>query len=115
MYRFVFVLAFAGACTNEASHLPNPLLLPVYAVGSGGGNALYGARRRQVSDFVNANTAPLLGDIRQGGGPVLSRAMELARIRAQRRQEFIQQARRDLAMFAADSETLVVALMVHGD
>ena len=101
-------------CTGEANHLGNPLLWPAWGVSSAVQNGIYGARRAEVSALVAANHPELIAQIANGGGPGLGAAMDAALIPAEARPALIASLQSDLPLHAADPETLVVALMVHG-
>ncbi|WP_095588814.1 hypothetical protein [Actibacterium ureilyticum] len=102
------------ACGREASHIPNPVLLPGQAVSTGIANAAYGARRARVARHVAVHHPTLMTEIAAGGGPKLSQAMDLARVRVADRPALIRRLQQDRALYAADREALIVALMVHG-
>lgn len=111
---FAICVGWLSACAGSTpSHLPNPVLLPVYGIGSAIENAGYNARRKKVSDHVSAHHATLVREINAGGGPDLSRAMDLARVPASDRAELRVRLRQDLALYQT-VEPLVVAFMVHG-
>lgn len=103
-----------AACTTEARHIPNPLLLPGQAVSAAASNAAYGARRNRVKSHVTAHHATLMAEIDAGGGPHLSRAMHLARVPRDKRPSLIRRLQADRALYRADPEALTIALMVHG-
>lgn len=102
-----------AACSGQASHIPNPLLLPGQAVVTGLENGVYNKRRASVSRFVARNQSTLLKEAKDGGGPTLFEAMRIARIPAARHREVIHVLNADPALYSADAEALVVALMVH--
>ncbi len=104
----------SGCAGQSASHLPHPLALPGAAIGTAIENGIYGARRRQVSDWVQTHHAKLIAQIRAGGGGHLQHAMDLARVPQQDRQALIHRLTSDLALYQSDPEALIVALMVHG-
>ncbi len=108
-------LLICAACTQEASHIPNPLALPGQAVSAGWHNAAYNARRARVSDHVTAQHPAILSEItRTGPTPQLTKAMDLARVPQARRATLRARLKSDIALYRADKEALIVALMVHG-
>ncbi|SDW37918.1 hypothetical protein [Litoreibacter albidus] len=109
----LIALALAGCSPNAPSHLPNPVLLPAHAVGNAVSNATYNARRATVKSYVARNFSALTQNIRTGGGDVLSKAYDLARVPTQRRPALTQMLAADPAL-SADVEALTVSLMVHG-
>ena len=112
--RYVWFLILLPACTPEASHIPNPVLLPGQAASTAVSNATYGARRARVSRHVAAHHPALMAEIAAGSGPHLTQAMDLARVKAADRPALIRRLQQDRALYAADPEALIVALMVHG-
>jgi len=114
MSRALVLLVVLAACSNEASHVPNPVLLPGHAISAGLHNVAYNARRRPVSALVTQNHAELVTEISAGGGPVLDQAMALARVPVSRRPELQARLREDLDLYRRDPEALTVAIMVQG-
>jgi hypothetical protein len=108
----LITLAVLSACSNEASHLGNPLLLPINAIATVGQNAAYNQRRAQVEVFVKSNFDALIRDIMAGGGPVLTEAMDIAGIRAGDRPARVIQLQSDIALYNTAPGALVTALMV---
>lgn len=105
-------LALATGCSSQANHLGNPLLLPVSALGSSLGNAQYNQTRGKVEVFVKTNHPALIADIRNGGGPTLTKAYDLAAAPKPLRDEHTLQLQSDPALYAANLDALVVAIMV---
>lgn len=104
-----------SACASTApSHIPNPVTLPVSAAGKAVENQSYGASRRKVETFVETNHRFLIDEIALGGGPTLGEAMNLAGIDIKKRHDLTIKLNEDLFLYA-DTESLVVALMVHGN
>ena len=104
----------AGCATKEPSHVPNPLLLPVYGTTSALDNATYNLRRGKVERFVTAHHADLLTEIGGTSGPYLGQAYTLAGVPETERGVVTARLRGDLAQYEASQDALVVALMVHG-
>jgi len=94
------------------SHLPHPLALPGAAIGTAVENATYGARRGKVKAHVTEQFDPLLVEIAKGGGPMLSKAYNLARVPASKR-EALTALLKDDPRLRTDPEALTVSLMVH--
>ncbi len=109
----IIITGLAG-CSNEASHVPNPLLLPFYGIGNAVQNAAYGERRGAVEVFVKTNHPALIADIDNGGGDQLIEAMNLARVAAKDRDILTLRLQSERALYARNQEALIVALMVHG-
>ncbi|MDX8348631.1 hypothetical protein SLH49_11615 [Cognatiyoonia sp. IB215446] len=113
--RLIYAAAFTlAACSQEANHLGNPLLLPVSGVSTAIGNAAYNERRGRVEVIVKSNFDAIIADINAGGGPVLTEAMDAAGIPAADRPARIIQLQSDLGLYAVNPGALVVALMVYG-
>ncbi|WP_428540125.1 hypothetical protein [Profundibacter sp.] len=111
----VAVLALGGC---DMGHLGNPLMWPGMAVGSAVENTTYNARRKKVSDHVNAHQFEILTDIGVGGGPALDKAFDLARIQTTNRAQVLRTLQKEIAMYRPNTaearEQLVIALMVNG-
>ena len=112
-WPFITIL-FVAACSQEANHLGNPLLLPVTGVSTAIGNAAYAKRRGEVELIVKSNYEAIKTDIRSGGGPVLTKAMDAARIAAADRPARIIQLQSDMGLYQTTPGALVTALMVYG-
>ena len=111
----IIALSLLGACSNEANHLGNPLLLPFSGISTAFENARYDDRRGQVEIIVKSQFDAIKSDIRAGGGPVLTKAMETARIPVADRPARIIQLQSDFALYDAAPGALVTALMVYGN
>ncbi len=114
MRAILIPLIFLAACSDEANHLGNPLLLPISGLGTAAQNLAYNQRRGQVEVIVKSGFPAIIGDIENGGGPVLNDAMETARIPENDRPARILQMQGDLELYRTNPGALVVALMVYG-
>jgi len=103
-------LMMLAACTGQTNNLAWPGL----GVGNGIQNIVYDDRRGGVEVFVKTNHAALIREIRAGGGPTLSRAMDAARIAHAARPAATLRFQSDLALYNRSPDALVTALMVHG-
>ncbi len=110
----LIVVLLTAACTQEANHLGNPLMLPFSGANTVIGNAAYEKRRGQVEVIVKANYEDIKQDIRAGGGPVLTKAMDAAGVSERDRPTRIIQLQSDLGLYNASPGALVTALMVYG-
>ena len=110
----IFLVALT-ACSNQANHLGNPLLLPITGIGTAIENAVYNERRGKVEIAVKSNWPDILKDIEAGGGPTLTKAMDAARIPEPDRATRILQMQGDLGIYNGNPEALVVGIMVYGD
>ncbi len=108
-------LVFLAACSSEANHLGNPLLLPFSGLATLAENAVYSERRGAVEVLVKTNHPALIDEINAGGGPILTQAMNTARIPANDRPARIIQLQSDLGLYQANPGALVTALMVFGN
>ena len=104
----------ASACSQEATDSGNPLSLPVTGVSTVIGNAAYEKRRGEVELIVKSNYESIKVDIRAGSGPVLTKAMDAARIPERDRPARIIQLQSDMALYQTTPGALVTALMVYG-
>lgn len=103
-----------SACSQEANHLGNPLLLPISGASTLFGNAAYAQRRGAVEVIVKSNFDAIITDIRNGGGPVLTEAMDTAGIPLRDRPARIIQLQSDMGLYQSNPGALVTALMVYG-
>ena len=110
----LITLILTAACSQEANHLGNPLMLPVSGLGTVIGNAAYEKRRGQVELIVKSNYDDIKDDIRAGGGPVLTKAMNAAGIPERDRPARIIQMQSDMGLYETTPGALVTALMVYG-
>jgi hypothetical protein len=108
------LLTLLAACSNDPNHLGNPIWLPVSGIGTGVENAAYRQRRGQVELIVKSNFDAIVDDINAGGGPVLTEAMDAARVPAADRPARILQMQADMGLYAGNPGALIVALMVYG-
>ena len=115
MYRALIPLLLLAACSSEPSHLGNPLLLPLSGLSTAAGNAAYNQRRGRVELIVKSSFPGIIGEIRNGGGPALTEAMNAAGIPASDRPARILQMQGDLPIYAGNPDALVVALMVYAN
>lgn len=110
------VLLVLIGCSNDASHVPNPVLLPVEAVRAGASNIVYGAKRAKVARFVRSNYDQIKRDALGQGGPTERAAMDLAGVPASEQFALHKRLQADPDLyFAGDPEPLIVALMVHAN
>jgi hypothetical protein len=110
----MITLILTTACSTEANHLGNPLLLPVSGISTLVGNAAYNKRRGQVEIIVKSNFDTIKDDIRAGGGPILTKAMDTARIPERDRPARIIQLQSDMGLYNGAPGALVTSLMVYG-
>lgn len=111
----LFALIALTACSNDANHLGNPLMLPVSGISTAFGNAAYAQRRGRVEVLVKSNYAAIMADIRSGGGPALSAAFDTAGVPIADRPARIIQLQSDIALYQASPGALVTALMVYSN
>ena len=114
MRMVLALLTLLAACSNDPNHLGNPLWLPVSGIGTGVENAAYRQRRGQVELIVKSNFDAIVDDINAGGGPILTEAMDAARVPAADRPARILQMQADMGLYAGNPGALIVALMVYG-
>lgn len=107
-------LCFLAACSGEANHLGNPLMLPLTGLATAASNAVYSQRRGAVEILVKTNHPALIAEINTGSGPVLTQAMDTARIPVEDRPTRIIQLQSDLGLYQANPGALITALMVYG-
>lgn len=110
----LIAVVLAAACSQEANHLGNPLTLPLSGISTIVGNAAYEKRRGEVELIVKSNYPQIKNDIQAGGGPVLTKAMNAARIPERDRPARVIQLQSDMGLYATTPGALVTALMVYG-
>lgn len=108
-------LVILSACSSDANHIGNPLLVPFNGLATLAENVAYDARRGPVEVFVKSNHPALVSEIDAGGGSLLDNAMDLARIPTNDRPTRLIQLNSDLGLYAANPGAMVTALMVFGD
>ena len=109
----LIALLLTAACSQEANHLGNPLLLPFSGISTVYGNAAYEQRRGQVEIIVKSSHQAILNDIRAGGGPFLDEAFDTAGVPERDRPTRIIQLQSDLGLYQTTPGALVTALMVY--
>ncbi|SFR39007.1 hypothetical protein SAMN04488005_1310 [Yoonia tamlensis] len=114
MKRHLIVLTILCGCSTEANHIGNPLLLPLSALSTGISNAAYNQRRGQVEIYVKSNHTAIMGDIVNGGGDHIARAMDIAGIAPEDRPTRLIQLKSDQGLYQTSPEALITALMVYG-
>ena len=107
-------LVVLAGCSNEANHLGNPFFLPISGLTTAASNAVYSERRGTVEVLVKSNHPALIDQINAGNGPILTQAMDAARIPQEDRETRIFQMQSDLGLYQANPGALVTALMVYG-
>jgi hypothetical protein len=110
----LIVAVLVTACTNDANHVGNPLLLPFNGIRASMDNGGYSQRRGQVELTVKSNFPAIINDIRMGGGPALTEAMNVAGTQVADRPARIIQLQSNMAMYESTPGALVTALMVYG-
>ena len=113
MRSSLIFLIFVAGCTGEANHLGNPLLLPVNALTSVTENAIYNERRGRVEVAVKSNFNQIIPEIRAGGGPTVTEAMEIAGIPLSERPARLIQLQGDIGIYEGNPGALITALMVY--
>lgn len=110
----MIAVLLTAACSQEANHLGNPLLLPLSGISTVFGNAAYEQRRGQVEIIVKSNHQAILENIRAGGGPLLNEAFDSAGVPERDRPTRVIQLQSDLGLYETTPGALVTALMVYG-
>lgn len=113
MRSSLIYLIFVAACSGEANHLANPFLLPVNAMTSATENTIYNQRRGRVEVAVKSTFNEIIPEIRAGGGPAITSAMEAAGIPTEDRPARLIQLRGDIRIYENNPGALITALMVY--
>lgn len=107
----MFILILTAACSDQSG---TPLTLSTSPIGAAFGSLTDDKRRGQVEVIVKANFDTIRSDIRAGGGPVLTKAMDAAGIPERDRPTRIVQLQSDAGLYNQTPGALVTALMVYG-
>ena len=99
-----------AACAQDANYMGDPWMRPA----TGLSPMVDNKRRGQVELVVKSNYETIKNDIRAGGGPVLTKAMDAAAIPERDRPARILQLQSDMGLHANNPGALVIALMVYG-
>ncbi|MFO8127699.1 hypothetical protein [Yoonia sp.] len=110
----LITLLLIAACAQGDDHLGNPLMLTATGTKPVIGNAAYEKRRGAVELIVKSNYETIKADIRAGGGPMLTKAMDAARIPDSDRPARIIQLQSNMGLYQVTPGALVTALMVYG-
>ncbi len=110
----LIALILTAACAQEANQLGNPLVGPGSGFAPLVGSADYQKRRGAVELIVKSNYEAIKADIRAGGGPVLTKAMDAAGIPDRDRPARVIQLQSDLGLYQTTPGALVTALMLYG-
>jgi hypothetical protein len=113
MRSSLIYLILVAACSGENNHLSNPFLLPVNALTSTTENMIYNQRRGRVEVAVKSTFNQIIPEIRAGGGPAITTAMEAAGISGQDRPARLIQLRGDIRIYENNPGALITALMVY--
>ena len=102
-----------AACTSGPVSGPNPFQDAARAVGIGQ-TPDERQRRAALELLVKSEFPAILADLDAGGGPVLTRALDTARVPPQDRPGRLLQLRSDAGLYSANPSALVTALMLYG-
>lgn len=110
----LIAVMFLSACTQAANQPGNSLPVSVTGASTVIGSAAYDKRGSAVEVIVKSNYEAIKADIRAGGGPVLTKAMDAAAIPARDRPARIIQLQSNTGLYQKSPGALVTALMVYG-
>lgn len=102
-----------SAGSDAPNHTGSPLLVPINAITSAAEYAVHNQRRGQVEIFVKSNFTAVISDIRAGGGPTLTEAMNIAGIPLNDRPARLVKLRSDIGLYDTAPGALVTALMIY--
>lgn len=105
---FIF-LGLLAACSSGGTFDGNS---PFNRIGTAIGNAANGEQRGQVEVFVKTNHPALIADIRAGGGPTLTQAFDIIEVPTNIRAGNTIRLQSELALYSANLDALIAALMV---
>ncbi len=106
MRRILITLIPLAACAEAQMPLIQPFDLASQT-------AAHSAHRGEVEVFVKTNHTAILGDISTGGGPTVTRAMDLAGVPPQDRPARLIQLRADQTLYQNAPGALVTTLMLY--
>ena len=108
MHRLLILLLPLCACTNGLNPLQSSLMTPAEA-------AAHAERRAQVEVFVKTNHPVIVNDILNGGGPVLTQAMQIAGIPGAEQPARALQLQSDAGLYQSAPGALVTTLMLYAN
>ncbi|WP_342070970.1 hypothetical protein [Yoonia algicola] len=114
MRWLIIFTVLTSACTQDGAQLGTPFMSPASGAGTVFGSAASAQRRGAVEITVKANFADIIADIRAGGGPILSEAMDTAGIPPRDRPTRIIQLQSNMGLYQSNPGALVSTLMVYG-
>ncbi len=112
LFALVILPVVLGGCTNGMTG--NPVLFPGIELNAAASDPAYQQRRGAVEITVKTGFPAILTEIENGGGPILTDAMDKAGVPAQDRPARIIQLQSDFALYEVNPGALVSALMVYG-
>ncbi len=110
----IIICSFLAACTSNPDHIRSPFTAPIGGPGIAQERPADNQRRGAVEVIVKSNHGAILQDIVNGGGPVLTGAMDTAGIPDADRAARVLQMQRDFGLYQSNPGALVLALMVYG-
>lgn len=108
-WSLVTLIILCG-CTQAGT----PLMQPFGGISPAIGTADYSQRRGQVELIVKSNFDAIKDDIRAGGGPVLTKAMDAAGVPDRDRPARVIQLQSDMGLYNGTPGALVTALVLYG-
>ncbi len=109
----LMTLLLATACAEASTLFGRPLSVPVTSAGPAVGTDAHNKRHGQVEVIVKSSFEAIKDDIRDGGGPALTKAMNAAGIPARDRPTRVIQLQSDADLYNAAPGALVTALMLY--
>lgn len=80
--RLIVLTLLLAACSGQASHIGNPIMLPVSGIATAVSNAGYQARRNRVSAYLAANSTSIRSEAKAKPGLAFAELSRIARIPA---------------------------------
>jgi len=121
-----FIIMILGSvlvsCSHQASHVPNPILLPAYGVQSIFGNGIYNNKRKKVAEYVRDNFSALSQDILDGNMQSFNMLYKIADIPTAKQTPLYDEIKQRFNFYFDNKESrdilierLTVTVMVHSN
>ena len=112
LFALLILPLLLSGCTTGMTGVP--ILFPGIELNAAASDPAYQQRRGSVEITVKSGFPAILTEIENGGGPILTEAMDKAGVPLQDRPARIIQLQSDFALYEVNPGALVSAVMVYG-